>query len=101
MSSVAAEFGMLSMLFLAVISKQKASCTNNFVSQIFEYHNTEMVRTFFFFFVGELVLLVLLSSFYIFQYVICPTILVESEQAELKDPIKGFARFLDDLYKIL
>ncbi len=90
-ASVAAEFGMLLMLLLEVIRKQtKVSCTNSFVLPIIEYQNTEMVQTSFFLVVGGLVLLVLLFSFYIFPYFICPAVIDDSEQAVLNDPIRGF-----------
>lgn len=51
--------------------------------------NTEMVQASFFYFVGGLVLLVLVFALYIFPYVICPAI-PEDPQVDLKDPIRGF-----------
>jgi hypothetical protein len=49
-----------------------------------------MVQASFFYFVGGLVVLVLIFSFYVFPYIICPAIPESSEEADLKDPIKGF-----------
>lgn len=43
----------------------------------------------FFLVVGGLVLLVLLFSFYVFPYVVCPALPADA-QADPKDPIRGF-----------
>ena len=48
-----------------------------------------MVQASFFYFVGGLVLLVLVFALYIFPYVICPAI-PKDPQADPKDPIRGF-----------
>jgi len=89
--SVATDFGMLPVLFVAVI--RKLSSKPKYLVPTALYYRCmscqTMVPLSFFLFVGGLVLLVLVFSFYIFPYVICQSI-PEIEQLDDKDPIRGF-----------
>lgn len=61
--------------------------TNSFV--LLSGAQTPMPPMFFFLIVAGLVLLVLAFALYIFPYVVCPAF-PEIEQADPRDPIKGF-----------